>query len=51
MPNPEHAFVGADWQIHKAVVIGKPAFQSQNMPMGMKSGKLTKRLIADDTGA
>ena len=51
LPDLEHPFVGSDWQIYKAVVLGEPTFQNQNMPMRVESSEFTKRLVTNDTGA
>ena len=43
LPDFEHPIVYSNWQIHKTVVPGKPAFQNQNMPMRVKPGKFTEK--------
>jgi hypothetical protein len=50
LPDFEHPFICSDWQIYKAVEPGNPAFQNQNMPMGVKSSEFPKGLVADNTG-
>lgn len=42
LPDSEHALVGTDRQVDEAVVVGKPAFQDQDVPMGVESGKLSE---------
>ena len=50
LPDFEHTLVGAKRKVDKALETGEPAFQDQNMPIRVESGKLAKGLVAYNTG-
>jgi hypothetical protein len=48
LPDSEHAFVGTKRKVDEAVVVGEPAFQYQDVPVGVEPGNLSKGLVAPE---